>query len=178
MELNEKTLSESVKFDGNLIKVSVAQVELVNGKKAKREVVRHRGGVCIAALTENDELLFVKQYRYPFSKVLLELPEGTLEEGKDPLEEGKRELKEETGAVGEDYISLGKMLSSPGWCSEIIHLYFCKVKSFGEICSDEDEFLNTEKIPISDAKKMVLSNEIEDAKTQIAVLKLCNYLGI
>ena len=103
MELNEKTLSESVKFDGNLIKVSVAQVELVNGKKAKREVVRHRGGVCIAALTENDELLFVKQFRYPFSKVLLELPAGTLEEGKDPLEEGKRELKEETGAVGEDY---------------------------------------------------------------------------
>lgn len=178
MELNEKTLSESVKFDGNLIKVSVAQVELVNGKKAKREVVRHRGGVCIAALTEDDELLFVKQFRYPFSKVLLELPAGTLEEGKDPLEEGKRELKEETGAVGENYISLGKMLSSPGWCSEIIHLYFCKVKSFGEICPDEDEFLNTEKIPISDAKKMVLSNEIEDAKTQIAVLKLCNYLGI
>ena len=123
-------------------------------------------------------ITFRKAIPVSFFKVLLELPAGTLEEGKDPLEEGKSELKEETGAVGEDYISLGKMLSSPGWCSEIIYLYFCKVKSFGEICPDEDEFLNIEKIPISDAKKMVLSNEIEDAKTQITVLKLCNYLGI
>ena len=92
-----------------------------------RNVVEHPGGVCVAALTEKNELLFVRQFRYPYGEVVLELPAGKLEKGSTPLENGKRELKEETGAAGFGYLSLGKLYPSPGYTDEIIHLYFCRV---------------------------------------------------
>ena len=74
-----------------------------------REVVCHNGGVCVAALTEKDELLLVRQFRYPYKEVLLELPAGKLEKGEDPFEAVKREQMEETGTAGENYISLGNL---------------------------------------------------------------------
>ena len=171
MELFEKTLDSREIFDGKVIRVTLDEVELENGRTAEREVVGHPGGVCIAALTENDELLFVRQFRYPYKEVVLELPAGKLEKGQSPLENGKRELLEETGAVGASYISLGKLYPSPGYCAEIIHLYFCRVAEFKNTNPDEDEFLKVEKIPFDRAVEMVLNNMIPDAKTQAAVLK-------
>ena len=81
MKLYEKTLSSDTKFEGRIIRVLLDEVELENGKTAKREVVCHNGGVCVAALTEKDELLLVRQFRYPYKEVLLELPAGKLEKG-------------------------------------------------------------------------------------------------
>lgn len=171
MELFEKTLESKEIFQGRVIHVTLDTVELQNGKTSTREVVGHPGGVCVAALTENDELLFVKQYRYPYKEAVLELPAGKLEKGQNPLENGKRELLEETGMVGSGYISLGKLYPSPGYCGEIIHMYFCRVDRFEGQSLDEDEFLSVLKIPLSRAVEMVLNNEIPDAKTQTAVLK-------
>ena len=102
---------------------------------------------------------------------MLELPAGKLEKGSTPLENGKRELLEETGLEGYSYISLGQVYPSPGYTSEIIHLYACRVKSQGEQKLDEGEFLNVEKISLNKAVEMVLNNMIPDSKTQIAVLK-------
>ena len=171
MKLYEKTLEKKEIFNGKVIHVTEEIAELEDGSKALREVVGHPGGVCIAALTENDELLFVRQFRYPYKEVLLELPAGKLEKGQTPLENGKRELLEETGAIGKEYVTLGKLYPSPGYCGEIIHLYFCKVERFERQQLDEDEFLSCEKIPLKKAVEMVLNNEIVDAKTQTAVLK-------
>lgn len=171
MKLFEKTLEKKEIFSGKVIHVTEEIAELEDGTKAVREVVGHPGGVCIAALTENDELLFVRQFRYPYKEVLLELPAGKLEKGQSPLENGKRELLEETGAVGKEYMTLGQVYPSPGYCGEIIHLYFCKVDRFEKQQLDEDEFLNVEKIPLKKAVEMVLNHEIADAKTQTAVLK-------
>lgn len=171
MELFEKTLSSRSIYDGRVIGVTVDDVELENGHKTQREVVSHPGGVCIAALTENNELLFVRQFRYPYKEVVLELPAGKLEKGQSPLENGKRELAEETGAVAASYIPLGKLYPSPGYCGEIIHLYFCRVLRFENKNPDDDEFLKTEKIPLDTAVEMVLNNQIPDSKTQVAVLK-------
>lgn len=171
MDLYEKTLQSKEIFKGHVIDVTLDEIELQNGKKASREVVGHPGGVCIAALTKEGELLFVRQYRYPYHEVVLELPAGKLEPGQNPLENGKRELLEETGAVGVSYLSLGQLYPTPGYCAEIIHLYFCRVDSFSEPSPDEDEFLKVEKIPLNRAVEMVLNNQIPDAKTQTAVLK-------
>ena len=172
MKLEEKTLESKKIFKGRVIDVDLDKIELPNGKISSREVVNHPGGVCIAALTDKNELLFVKQYRYPYHKVILELPAGKLEKDANPLENGKRELREETGAIGKDYISLGKLYPSPGYCGEIIHLYACKVESFGDTDPDDDEFLDIIKIDINEAVKMVLENRICDSKTQVAILKL------
>ena len=171
MELTEKTLSSKSVFDGRILHITLDEIELPDGKKSKREVVNHPGGVTVAALDEENNLLFVRQFRYPYKEVVLELPAGKLEKGSTPLENGKRELMEETGAEGYSYISLGQLYPSPGYTSEIIHLYACKVKSQGSSNPDDGEFLNVEKIPLDKAVEMVLNNQIPDAKTQVAVLK-------
>ncbi|MBQ7038290.1 MAG: NUDIX hydrolase [Clostridia bacterium] len=173
MNLHEKTVSQDVRFRGHVINLRVDDILLPNGNPATREVVEHPGGVCVAALTDERELLFVRQFRYPYGEVLLELPAGKLDRGgEDPLEAGKRELREETGAVANRYRSLGKLYPSPGYCDEIIHLYLAEDLSFGESDPDEDEFLECERIPLDRAVEMVLQNEITDAKTQVAILKV------
>lgn len=171
MKLFEKTLSSQSVFDGKILHITLDEVELENGKTSKREVVNHPGGVTVAALDEENNLYFVKQFRYPYKEVVLELPAGKLEKGSTPLENGKRELLEETGATGYSYMSLGQVYPSPGYTSEIIHLYVCRIKTEGESRLDEGEFLNVEKIPLDKAVEMVLNNQLPDAKTQIAVLK-------
>ena len=171
MNLIEKTLESKEILNGKVINVLVDKILLPNGKEASREVVSHPGGVCIAALTPKNELMFVKQFRYPYKEVILELPAGKLEPGQNPLENGIRELKEEVGACAKDYVSLGKLYPSPGYCGEIIHMFFCRVTDIGETNPDEDEFLDVIKIPIKKAVEMVLNNEIPDAKSQTAILK-------
>lgn len=177
MELSEKTLDSKTIFDGRILHVTLDEIELPDGRKSKREVVNHPGGVTVAALDENNCLLFVRQFRYPYKEVVLELPAGKLEKGTTPLENGRRELFEETGAVGYSYISLGQVYPSPGYTSEIIHMYACKIETLGKNNPDEGEFLNVEKIPLDKAVEMVLNNQIPDAKTQIAVLKTAMLLN-
>ena len=173
MNLTEKTVAQDIRFQGHIINLRVDDVVLPNGNAATREVVEHPGGVCVAALTEERELLFVRQFRYPYGEVLLELPAGKLDRGgEDPLEAGKRELREETGAVAGQYRSLGKLYPSPGYCDEIIHLYLATDLTFGDSEPDEDEFLECERIPLDRAVAMVLNNEIADAKTQVLILKV------
>ena len=170
--LEEKTISSEQKFDGKIVKLYVDKAELEDGKIVTREVIRHPGGVCVLPLTDKNEVLFVRQFRYPYSEVLLELPAGKLEYGEDPFEAGKRELREETGAVAEHYIDLGKFYPTPGYCGEIIHMYAAKGLSFTSLDLDDDEFLAPEKIPLEKAVEMVMNNEIRDGKTQTAVLKV------
>ena len=171
MQLTEKTLSSKDIFNGKILHVIHDEVEREDGSRALREVVRHPGGVCVAAIDDDNNMLFVRQFRYPYGEVVLELPAGKLEKGSTPLENGKRELLEETGAVGYSYVSLGQVYPSPGYTDEIIHLYACRVKAVGDAMPDEGEFLNVEKIPVIKAAEMVLNNRVFDAKTQIAVLK-------
>ena len=171
MQLTEKTLSSKDIFNGKILHVIHDEVELEDGSRALREVVRHPGGVCVAAIDDDNNMLFVRQFRYPYGEVVLELPAGKLEKGSTPLENGKRELLEETGAVGYSYVSPGQVYPSPGYTDEIIHLYACRVKAVGDAMPDEGEFLNVEKIPVIKAAEMVLNNRVFDAKTQIAVLK-------
>ncbi len=172
MDMTEKTVSREYIFKGRIINLRVDDALLPDGTVAKREVVEHPGGVCVAALTENNELLFVEQFRYPYSEVVLELPAGKLEYGEDPFEAGKRELREETGAVAEEYESLGKLYPTPGYCGEIIHMYFAKNLTFTSQDLDSDEFLEVRKIPLKEAFEMVINNEIADSKTQVGIMKV------
>ena len=171
MKLWEETIDGEVVFSGRIIRARVDRVRLENGRESKREIVEHPGGVCIAALTENDELLMVRQFRYAYKKVITELPAGKLEPGEDPFEAMRREQKEETGTTARQYVYLGDIYPTPGYCNEVIRLWACRVKARGEMDLDDDEFLEVEKIPLQKAVEMVLQNEIRDAKTQIGILK-------
>ena len=171
MNLRETPVEQEVKYEGRIIRLRVDKAQLPNGRIATREVVEHNGGVCIAALTEQQDLLFVRQFRYPYQEVVLELPAGKIDKGEEPLACGKRELTEETGASAQQYRSLGRLYPSPGYCGEVIHLFLATGLSFGRMNPDEDEFLEVERIPLEKAVQRVLDNEVPDAKTQVAVLK-------
>ena len=115
----------------------------------------------------------VKQFRYPYGEAILEIPAGK-RDSKDeiPLECGKRELREETGASADEFLSLGELYPTPGYCGEIIWLFAAKGLHFGETDPDDDEFVEIEKVPFQKAVEMILNGEIKDAKTQTAILKL------
>lgn len=172
MNLTETTRTQHTVYQGKIVTLRVDEVTLPNGATAKREVVAHPGGVCIAPLTDDGKLLFVRQYRYPYGEVLWELPAGKLSPGEDPLEAGKRELHEETGAAAREWRSLGRLYPSPGYCGEIIYLYAATGLSAGESCPDEDEFLEVDALLLEEAVERVLAGELADAKTQTLVLKL------
>ena len=164
MELTEKTLSSEKIFDGRILHIRRDTVLLPNGHQSTREVVDHPGGVGILALDDQNRVLIVSQFRYPYGEILREIPAGKLEYGEDPAEAARRELREETGAVAGSFQSLGELYPSPGYC--------------GETDPDEDEFLGLERVPFSHLVEQVLSGEIKDAKTIAAVLKVKLLLGL
>lgn len=173
MNLEEKQLKAEYIYKGKIINLRRDEALLPNGNTALREVIEHPGGVCVAALTDNDEVLMVKQFRYPYSEVVLEIPAGKRDhKNEDPLECGIRELKEETGATAKNFFFLGELYPSPGYVGEVIWMYGATELSFGETCPDEDEFLDVEKIPLDVLVDRIMSGEIKDAKTQAAVMKL------
>ncbi|MBE6798106.1 MAG: NUDIX hydrolase [Ruminococcaceae bacterium] len=173
MNLTEKQLAKKYVYNGKIINLRVDDALLPNGKTALREVVEHPGGVCVAALTDQDEILLVKQFRYPYMEEILEIPAGKRDSKEEaPLECGKRELREETGAVAGEFVFLGELYPTPGYCDEVIYIYAAKNLTFGETDPDDDEFLDVIKMPFNEALERVLSGEIKDAKTQTAVLKL------
>ncbi len=171
MNLTEKCLSQKYIFNGRIINLRVDDITLPNGDPALREVVEHPGGVGVLALDENYNVVCVRQYRYPYSEVTLEIPAGKKDKGEEPLKCGVRELKEETGITAEQFISLGRVYPTPGYVNEVIHLFLATGLKKGEARPDEDEFVETELIPLDSLVDMCMNDEIADAKTQIAVLK-------
>ena len=172
MEHTEKTLSVQEIFSGHVVSLTLDKVELENGRSAMREVVHHRGGACIAALTEKDELYLVRQYRYALGQELWELPAGKLEEGEDPFEAAKRELEEECGLKADQYIDLHPFYPTVGYCSEVIYTWLARGLHPVPMHLDEDEFLTPTKMPLEEVCRMVLEGEIRDGKTVAAVLKI------
>ena len=169
--LNETKLEREVIYDGKILRVERDRVKLEDDTEAFREVVRHSGGVCVLAVTEQEEILFVKQFRYPHQQVTMEIPAGKLEYGENPEQCGKRELLEECGCTSEKFVYLGKLFPTPAYDSEVIRIYLAEGLHYGNQSLDEDEFLDVEKIPFSKALDMVLNDEIPDSKTQIAILR-------
>ena len=173
MELTEKTVRREELLNGRVLKMHIDEVELPDGSRASRECVDHPGGVCVAALTDRDELLFVRQFRYPYAEVVTELPAGKLDfPDEDPLEAACRELREETGAIAGRMIPLGQLFPSPAILDEVIHLYLATDLQFAENDPDEDEYVDVVTIPLETLTRQILDGEIPDAKTQTAVLKL------
>ena len=178
MHLQEKTISSDLIYEGPIFTITHDKAELENSRTAVRDVLHHNGGVCVIPITENNEIFLVKQFRYPFQTVTREVPAGKLEKGEDHGECGRRELLEETGYTCSEYIYLGEMLPTPAYDTEVTYMYLAKGLTFSSQSLDPDEFLDVERIPLSEAVKQVMDGTIRDGKTQIAVLKAARMLGI
>ncbi len=173
--MQERKLSSEMKFDGKLIKVTYDIAE-VNGKEAWREVVHHPGASAIVAIDEDNRIIMEKQFRYALNDYLLEIPAGKLDVGEDPLVCAKRELEEETGIIASEWISLGTIATSPGFCNEVIHLYVAKGLSKGEIHWDEDEYVEVERYTFDELLQRISEEKIKDSKTLSALLLAMPYL--
>ena len=172
MELNEKKLTSELIFDGKVVHLYKDTVELPNVKEDVREVVRHVGAVAVVPVTEDNDVILVKQYRYPFDTVLTEIPAGKLDSpDEDIIEAALRELREETGATAETLTYIGDLIPSCAILDEVIHMFIAEGLSYGECDPDEDEFLNVVKVPLADAVMDVVNGRIRDSKTQVGILK-------
>lgn len=176
MDYTEKQVSSDIKFKGKIVTLRLDQAELCNGKIVNREVVEHPGGVGIIPIDREGFCYMVRQFRYPFGKELLEIPAGKLEYGEEHFPCAVRELSEETGFSAEEMTYLGACATSPGFSSEVLHIYLARKLETGEMHPDENEFLNVEKYPFEDVYEMVMKGEITDGKTIIAVLKAREYI--
>ncbi|MBS3787643.1 NUDIX hydrolase [Candidatus Bipolaricaulota bacterium] len=170
--LEEKTLKESLAFSGDLLSLTLNTVRTPSGKRAKREVVHHPGGVVIIPLItegQGDEVLLVKQYREPAGQPLWELPAGTLEEGETQEECARRELIEETNHRPNTLEKKVDFFTSPGYTDEILTLYLAtgleKLGPSEEVESPEDENLIVESFSTEELIEMASKGKITDGKT-------------
>ena len=172
MDLTEKKIISERIFDGKVLHVCVDRVQLPNGEEGVREIVLHRGAVAVIPVTDNEEVVCVRQYRYVHGQVLLEIPAGKLEEfDTDVREAALRELEEEIGARCENLAEMGVLYPTPAICSEKIHLFMATGLKFGETHPDDDEFLEIVRIPLKELVQMVMRGEVPDSKTQACVLR-------
>lgn len=172
----EKTIEKNTVYEGVIVNVRRDKAELVNGKVVGREVVEHPGGVTVIPVEPDGTVWCVRQFRYPFGREMLEVPAGKLERGEDPFDCAVRELSEETGLTADEFVYLGPCCTSPGFSTEVLHIYLALGLHQGAMHLDTDEFLNVEKYGLEELTDRVMSGEIDDAKTIIAVLKAKRYL--
>ena len=173
----EKQVTSELIYSGKLLHIYRDSVLLENGRTSVREIAKHPGGVCVAAIEDNGDMWFVKQYRYAVGEEVLELPAGKLEPGENPDLAVVRELREETGCTAEHIRKMAEAYPSPGYTSEVLHLYVAHGLHHGEQDLDEDEDLSAFKIPVKEAVEMVMSGRICDSKTQTLILMVNNLIN-
>jgi len=170
--LQESCISSELIYDGKVVRLYVDQVRLPNGASSIREYVRHIGAVAVLPLTDEGDVICVCQYRYAHGRLMTEIPAGKLDSTtEDHVEAALRELREETGARCKTLTYLGLYRSTPAILDEKIDLYLAEGLTFGETDPDDDEFLESFRVPLADLVDQVMAGEITDGKTQVAVLK-------
>ncbi|MCX8189011.1 MAG: NUDIX hydrolase [Nitrososphaeria archaeon] len=158
-------------YKGKRISLKIVDTILPNGKFVKKEIVEHPGAVVILPILENDKVILLRQFRPSVKNWVYELPAGTLDkEGEDPKECALRELEEETGYRAEKVEALFKIYPSPGYCTEIIHVYVARGLGKTIPKREETEVIETLILSITDAIELIRKEDVADSKTLLALL--------
>lgn len=172
MDMTEKKVNSRLHYSGRIIKVYNDEILDPAGNTAYREYCRHPGGICVVPVTDEGEVLLVRQYRYPYGEEVVEIPAGKRDSAtEDPEEGGRRELREELGVEAEQFIFLGKFYPTPGYTDEVLYMYAALGLTMGEARPDQGEFVEPLRYHIDTLTDMIMRGEILDGKTQTAVLK-------
>jgi ADP-ribose pyrophosphatase len=169
--LREETIATETVFEGRIIRLQLDRVRLPDGQETTREIVRHPGAVAVLAVTQENKVILVRQFRKPCNEVLFEIPAGKLEKGEEPLACAKRELVEETGYTAEEWKFLHRFYTSPGFADEEIHLFMATGLTKGERRLDGDEFLDILEVDRADVLRLLQEDRIHDAKTLVALYR-------
>ena len=175
--MEETTLHSEVVYEGRIVKLSILDVVLPDGKPAKRELIRHPGAVAMVAFDDDQNVLLVRQFRIAAGRVLLEIPAGTLEPGEAPLVCAERELQEETGYRPGKLEALGGIFPAPGYTTEFIHLFQASELTVSHLDHDDDEFIEVERMPLTKAIDLIDTGEIADGKSVAGLLRVARRLG-
>lgn len=178
MDLTERVIASREIFEGKIVHLRVDTVELPNGHQSQREIVAHRGAVCIVPVTAEGRILLVRQFRLATGRVLLEIPAGTLEGDEDPAACAARELEEETGFKPGSLRKLFHAFLSPGYSTEIIHAYLATDLTVGVVHLDAGENVQIVEAPVEEIDARIAAGEIEDAKTIAALSMAIRMLGV
>ena len=173
MSCKENLVKREIIYQGKIMNV-YNDVVLLEKKEitSYREIVEHNGGVCAVVKTNDNKIKFVKQFRYAFGEEVLELPAGKIEKGEDPDLAIAREIEEEVGVRAHKIIKIGKMYPSPGYCTEIIHLYYVDDYEDCDIHFDDDEDLDSYEYTYQEALDLIENGQIVDAKTICLLLRV------
>ena len=168
------TKSETL-FKGKVFDLQVDEIEYKSGNKGVRETAVHKGGAVVVALTKEYKIVFVNQFRYPHQKYLLELPAGKLNENEDPQTCAVRELEEETGYQANKISKLGVVATTPGFCTEMLHIYLAEELTAGDHNREEGESgMEILEFTLNEIDEKIKNGEIYDAKT-ISGIMLAKY---
>jgi ADP-ribose pyrophosphatase len=161
---------------GRAFKIRRDTLRMPNGRETKLEIVDHGGSVVLIPIDEENNLLFVRQYRHAAKANLLELPAGTRNE-KEPFEAcAAREIREETGMEAGKLQKVGEFYLAPGYSTEFMVVFLATELKENALQADEDEFLEVEKIPLKKAIEMAEQGEVPDAKSLAALLLARSHL--
>ncbi|HHY46670.1 MAG TPA: NUDIX hydrolase [Firmicutes bacterium] len=170
--LTETLVDSRRLYEGKIINVRLDTVRLPDGRHATREVVEHSQAVAVVALTDDDGVVLVRQYRHPVGEITLEVPAGKLDKGENPLECAVRELEEETGYRASDIRRVMSFYTTPGFSDELIHIFVARGISRYRPHPDQDEFVKAEVYSLDQAVDMIRSGVIRDAKTIAGILSV------
>jgi len=154
-----------------VVDLGLERAERPDGRSFELEVVRHPGGAAVVALDEAGRVCLIRQYRHAAGGWLWEVPAGKLDPGEAPLATAQRELAEEAGLEAARWRSLGRMLSTPGFCDEVIHLYLATDLTAIPTSHQEDELIEVHWQPFDEVRRAALAGELEDAKTVVALCR-------
>lgn len=170
MGYEEKTMKTEKIYEGKILSLRIDTVELPDKKYSKREIVEHPGAVAVVPITDEGDIILVKQYRKAVERELLEIPAGKLEINEEPKECVARELKEETGYTSSNIDYVFEFYTSPGFSNEKMYLFVATDLKEGEAEPETDEYIEIQKYKIAELLDMVKKGEISDSKTIIGIL--------
>jgi ADP-ribose pyrophosphatase len=159
--------------EGKVFNLIVDEVEYVSGRASIREVAEHPGGSVALAMFSDESLLLIKQHRYPFNEFVWELPAGKLEKGEDPLHCAQRELEEETGYLAQQWKKLTSIYTTPGFCSEVLHIFLATEVTRapgGKKLEEGEQTMTTHTVALAEAIAMIENGTIVDSKTICGIL--------
>jgi ADP-ribose pyrophosphatase len=168
-----KQLHRDVLYRGRIIDLIVDDIEYPDGSRGVREIAHHPGGAVAVPLLADGRVILVRQLRYPIGTDVLELPAGKLAPGEDPARCAARELTEETGWVAGRLAHLASILTTPGFCDEVLHLFIAEdlhESPEGHNREAGEYSMTVEILSLAEALGMVENGTISDAKTMIGLL--------
>jgi ADP-ribose pyrophosphatase len=171
----EKTLSSELIYEGRAVKLRVDTVQMPGGRETTREIVEHEDCVAIIAIDADDNILLVSQFRKAVEKELLEIPAGGIKPDENPVGCVCRELREETGYLPRRVERLGGFYSSPGYCTEYLHLYLATDLIPSPLQAEDTESISLVRVPLSQIVELIESDRICDGKSIAGLLAFLEY---